>query len=50
MSGLAAEVLNRMGATTVNIPGGEVMSSFQIRRSRCCGVGRALDGFSLWIS
>jgi TRAP-type mannitol/chloroaromatic compound transport system substrate-binding protein len=29
MSGLAAEVLNRMGATTVNIPGGEVMSSFQ---------------------
>jgi len=29
MAGLANEILNRMGATAVNIPGGEVMSSFQ---------------------
>ena len=29
MAGLPNEVLNRMGATAVNIPGGEVMSSFQ---------------------
>jgi TRAP-type mannitol/chloroaromatic compound transport system substrate-binding protein len=29
MAGLPNEILNRMGATAVNIPGGEVMSSFQ---------------------
>ena len=29
MAGLSNEILNRMGATAVNIPGGEVMSSFQ---------------------
>ncbi len=29
MSGMHAEVLNRLGATTVNIPGGEIMTSLQ---------------------
>ena len=29
MAGLPSEILNRMGATAVNIPGGEIMSSFQ---------------------
>ena len=29
MAGLPNEVLNRMGATAVNIPGGEVLTSFQ---------------------
>ncbi|PPR29423.1 MAG: Monocarboxylate 2-oxoacid-binding periplasmic protein [Alphaproteobacteria bacterium MarineAlpha9_Bin2] len=29
MSGMHAEVLNRLGATTVNLPGGEVMTSLQ---------------------
>ena len=29
MAGLQAEVLNRMGATTVNLPGGEIMPALQ---------------------
>jgi len=29
MAGLQAEVMNRLGATTVNMPGGEVMSALQ---------------------
>ena len=29
MSGMHAEVLNRLGATTVNLPGGEIMTSLQ---------------------
>ncbi|MBL29038.1 MAG: ABC transporter substrate-binding protein [Rhodospirillaceae bacterium] len=29
MAGLQAEVLNRLGATTVNLPGGEVMAALQ---------------------
>ena len=34
MPGLGAEVLRRMGATVVTIPGGEIVERAQIRRDR----------------
>ena len=42
MAGLPGEVLNRMGATSVNMPGGEIMSSLQ------SGVVDAVEWGNAW--
>ena len=42
MAGLPGEVLNRMGATSVNMPGGEIMSSLQ------AGVVDAVEWGGAW--
>ena len=43
MPGLGGEVLSRLGATTVNLPGGEVFTALQTKRHRCHRLGQPLQ-------